>query len=281
MEDRNICHFMPCGRDYGAIHVINFVLETKGQKFEGMRSHSVYRMHYVAGGSGILHMPGRCWPLGEGVLFFVLPAVPFAIEDTGGLEHIYISYIGPRANMIMDRLRISGQNCVFSDFGEVGDFWRDSLRAGAAMRELRSESVLLYTFSVLGGRILEEERAQRRKTDSAERIKRYVDDNFSDMELSLEKIGEALGYHRKYVSGVFKERLHIGVAEYLNVVRIQHACTLMEQGFTSVQDIASLCGFRDPLYFSRVFRERMGISPRGHLKTLCRDSEGTQFRVQK
>ena len=34
MEDRNICHFMPCGRDYDAIHVINFVLENKGQKYE-------------------------------------------------------------------------------------------------------------------------------------------------------------------------------------------------------------------------------------------------------
>lgn len=272
MEDRNICHFMPCGRDYDAIHVINFVLETRGQKFEGMRSHSVYRMHYVARGSGILHMPGRCWSLEEGELFFVLPAVPFAIEDTGGLEHIYISYIGARANMIMDRLKISGQNCVFPNFGEVGDFWSDSLRAGPMMRELRSESVLLYTFSVLGGRILEEERAERGKSDSAERIKRYIDDNFSDTELSLEKIGEALGYHRKYVSGVFKERLHIGVAEYLNVVRIQHACTLMEQGFTSVQDIASLCGFRDPLYFSRVFRKRLGISPRERLQMLGKES---------
>ncbi len=268
MEDGNICRFLPCGREHDAIHVINFVLETKGQKFDGMRSQSVYRMHYVAEGEGALHVPGRVWPLEQGTLFFVLPAVPFAIEDKGGLKHIYISYMGTRANMLMDRLKISGQNCVFPDFGQVEEFWTDSLRAGSAMMELRSESVLLYTFSVLGGRILKEDGQGKGKGGSAERIKRYIDENFSDTELTLGKIGDTLGYHRKYVSGVFKEQFHIGVAEYLNIVRMQHACTLMEQGFTSVQDIAALCGFRDPLYFSRVFRGQMGSSPRAHLQSL-------------
>lgn len=35
----------------------------------------------------------------------------------------------------------------------------------------------------------------------------------------------------------------------------------MQENVTSVQDIAAKCGFRDPYYFSRVFKARLGISP--------------------
>ena len=43
---------------------------------------------------------------------------------------------------------------------------------------------------------------------------------------------------------------------------------LMEQKHTSVKDIAYLCGFSEQLYFSRVFRKKMGMSRREHMKTL-------------
>ena len=59
--------------------------------------------------------------------------------------------------------------------------------------------------------------------------------------------------------------LNEGITEYLNTVRIQQACALMEQGFTSIKDIALLCGYKDPLYFSRVFKKEMKVSPREHL----------------
>ena len=35
----------------------------------------------------------------------------------------------------------------------------------------------------------------------------------------------------------------------------------MQQGITSVQNVAALSGYRDPLYFSRVFKSIVGVSP--------------------
>jgi len=36
---------------------------------------------------------------------------------------------------------------------------------------------------------------------------------------------------------------------------------LIEQGITAVKNIAFLCGYQDPLYFSNVFKKTFGISP--------------------
>lgn len=265
MEENNICRFVPHHNDYETIHTINFVLETQQHKYEGLKSNSVYRIHYVTKGYGLLHTPGNSQPLKKGDIFFVMPAVPFAIESVSDFYYMYISYMGTRANMIMDKFKISGQNCLFHDFNEVESFWQDSINACSALFDLRSESVLLYTFAVMGTRFQEKENSEKSTSDLPALIKKYIDDNFSDTELSLQKIGDALSYHNKYISTLFKKTYRIGISEYLNIIRIQHACTLMEQGFTSVRDIALLCGFKDPLYFSRVFHDRMGISPKNHM----------------
>jgi transcriptional regulator GlxA family with amidase domain len=39
----------------------------------------------------------------------------------------------------------------------------------------------------------------------------------------------------------------------------------MEEGLVSVKNIAILSGFHDPLYFSKVFTESEGISPKNYI----------------
>ncbi len=45
--------------------------------------------------------------------------------------------------------------------------------------------------------------------------------------------------------------------------------SLMEQGYTNIADIAFLCGFNDPLYFSKVFKQQLGVSPRKHIEDIA------------
>ena len=132
---------------------------------------------------------------------------------------------------------------------------------------LTSEAVLLYTFAYLGERILPVV-GEDGKEGIASEIKKYVDDHFQESDLSLDKISRDLSYNRKYISTVFKRGTGTGLIEYLNTIRIQYACTLIRQGFTSVTDIAAMCGYSDAQYFSRVFKKRMGCAP-----SECRNTE--------
>ena len=97
-------------------------------------------------------------------------------------------------------------------------------------------------------------------------IKTYVDAHFTEPELSLDQVGAACGYHPKYVSAVFKSAYGIGFSDHLNTLRIGRACAMMEQGVTGIKSIALLCGYRDPLYFSKLFRARMGMTPRAYIQ---------------
>lgn len=89
-----------------------------------------------------------------------------------------------------------------------------------------------------------------------------TDEGFINFDLSLENISKELGYNPKYISHLFKEKMGIGYSAYLQNRRIEYAITLFDHGIDSVKNVASLSGFRDPYYFSTVFKKHVGVSPK-------------------
>ena len=265
MANDMICRFIPRQKGCEPIQIINFVYEAKPQVHDGLRSIAAFRMHYVLEGEGRLHMPGQDVPIGRGDLFFALPSVPFAVEEVDHLCYMYIGYLGDRAREIMDQLQVGRTNCVFHDFEEIKGLWQEAMQVPNEVVEIRSESLLLYTFSQMGRRLYDVKPHVKQAANTALRIKKYIDENYCDAALSLEKISRALSYNPKYISTVFKQHFSMGIAKYLNTIRIQQACMLMEQGVTSIRDLALSCGFKDPLYFSKVFKGKMKVSPKSYI----------------
>ncbi len=226
-----ICHFVPYHQDYHSIHTINYVLEIEQQPYSLPKPQSVYKMHFVCSGKGYLHTEKHTHQLSFGDMFFTFPAVPFCIESEENFAYMYISFLGSRANMIMDNLKISPQNYLFHGCQEIYEFWKKGLKAHSDMTDLISESILLYSFFFLGEKIIPLIQKNHLNDDISLKIKKYIDDNFSKPKLTLDFISKELSYSPKYISSAFKKRFNLGIIEYLNIIRIQNACTMMQQGF--------------------------------------------------
>lgn len=270
--EQNICHFIPYRNDNHSLHTINFVLETKSRPYTRLKSESVYKVYYVCSGKGYLHTLGKISPLKAGDLFFTFPANAFAIESSGDLVYMYISFVGLRGNMILEKLGINANNCLFHQTEELREFWEKGISTTSKAIELISESILLYTFSFLTNRLLPDSDS-RKQHHGMDLIKKYLDDHFTDHNFSLETMSDALSYNKKYLSHVFKKHFGIGIIDYINTVRIQNACTMMEQGFTSVNTIADQCGYSDAQYFSKIFKSKIGLSPTQYIHSLQADKE--------
>lgn len=61
---------------------------------------------------------------------------------------------------------------------------------------------------------------------------------------------------------LFKRSMGLSPVEYRNRIRVNTACSLLEDTSMSVDGIALSVGFDSPFYFSRTFKKVMGISPR-------------------
>ncbi len=264
----NICHFVPYRKEYDSIHTINFVLESGEKPFEKLKAESVYKIYYIIRGNGYVHTSGRVSEISEGDVFFTLPSVPFCIESGEDFSYMYISFLGTRANMILDMYNIRADNFIFKDCKDIEAHWSSCLGFGSELSDMSSESALLYAFACIGKKLAVEGSYERNKEETVSLVKKYIDDNFCDADISLAKIGENVNYNEKYISSLFKAYLKIGVTDYINTLRMQYACTLMQQGYRSIKDISNMCGYTDPNYFSRLFKKRMGVTPREYMSLI-------------
>ncbi len=265
MKQKNICNFVPHHEVSDTIRCVHFVKETKPQPYTSLHTESLYKIYLVTKGAGRYHTVGNIIPLVPGDIFFSFPSQAFAIESEKEFEFMYISFLGARAVRIMNQLKISQNNCYFHDVPSVAKIWERSIGIGEHFSDLASESALLYTFAQLGKTLLRQEDYPEEKRNPCSATKKYLEENFHNVNFSMNKMSDALSYNPKYLSTVFKKTMGIGVIEYLNIIRIQHACTMISQGFTSVNDIASSCGFSDPQYFSRIFKAQLAVSPREYI----------------
>lgn len=103
------------------------------------------------------------------------------------------------------------------------------------------------------------------KVPALVRVIDYISDNFTE-PLSLEVLSRQSHFNPSYLSHLFKQELGIGVATYINIVKIHRACKLLESTNLSVAEIAELSGFNDPKYFARLFSQEANLSPSSYRK---------------
>lgn len=226
-------------------------------------------MYYVCSGNGIFHTNNTTTPLTAGDIFFSFPGNAFEIESKDDFKYMYISFVGIRGNMILEHLNISKTNFLFHNAEAIYDLWKNGLSLSRTMTNLATEAVLLYTFAHLGNQLLPENTSKEFR-HSVTVIKKYIDENYTDHDFSVEQMGKALAYNSKYISSIFKKHFGIGIVDYLNTIRIQTACDMMQQHFTSVSDVSDKCGYSDVHYFSKIFKKKMGVSPTQYINELKR-----------
>lgn len=100
------------------------------------------------------------------------------------------------------------------------------------------------------------------------RILDYSLKNFTDPYFSLSSIAEHFHLTNKYISSIFKKHTGINFTTHIKNLRIEYSKALLENSNKSLKDIAISCGFADYYYFSKVFKQSVGMSPTDYKKDL-------------
>ncbi|MEG1580392.1 MAG: AraC family transcriptional regulator [Bacteroidaceae bacterium] len=82
-----------------------------------------------------------------------------------------------------------------------------------------------------------------------------------EKKLSLNTIAQHIGYSPSHFSVLFHKRTGYAPLAYLNQLKIQQACHLLDFTDMKVNQVCYKIGIEDPYYFSRLFRKTMGVSP--------------------
>lgn len=227
-----------------------------------------YVLIYCVDGSGFYVVDGKRYEVHHNQ-FFVLPAgIPHEYGATEGQswtiywlhfrgEHAHIYAEGadtPQTISVKLTSRISERIGLFEEI-------LNTLQTGEDVEDLRYASSLLHYF-LASMRYLKQYRRANGDTsiDIVEQAIHYMRENI-EQHIAMDDVLHYVGYSQSHFTSLFKRKKGMSPLSYLNRLKVEYACKLLQTTDLRVNQICFKVGFEDPLYFSRLFSKVMGMSP--------------------
>lgn len=120
----------------------------------------------------------------------------------------------------------------------------------------------LYTEYLTATKITDYETAKKRNQNK-ETIKFVTDFMKQNLNnnLAVEQISKECGLSVSTLKRIFKEETGSGIIEYFNDLKISKAIELIENSSLNISQISEQLGYSSPFYFSRLFKQKLGVSP--------------------
>ena len=97
-------------------------------------------------------------------------------------------------------------------------------------------------------------------------VERYIKEEYSDNNLSLNDIAEHVNVSPTYLSALYKNNRGLSISDTIASNRIENACLFLEGSNLPLKEISDKCGYANQYYFSTSFKKHMGLSPSAYRK---------------
>lgn len=117
-----------------------------------------------------------------------------------------------------------------------------------------------------------EKRQNKNNRDLVEQAMVYINDHYME-PLTMSSLAKLYGVSGKHMIALFKKYAGVNPNAYLIDQRINHAQELLCTTVCSVAEVSAYVGYADPYYFSKLFKNRTGVSP-STLQRRCKKNIG-------
>lgn len=232
-----------------------------------------YVFIYCVDGIGWFRLNGQRYDVRTNQ-YFILPAgIPHAYGSDESVPwtiywiHFKGTLAGYYAGDIREAMDITpGVNSRISDRIEMFEEIFHTLSSGYSNENMRYVSSIFHYF--LGSlRYINQYRdannSHSEDRNMIEMLIHYMKENI-EKHITLHDIASFLGYSPSHISMVFKKNTGHSPMAYLNLLKIQQACLLLDSTDMKINQVCYKVGIDDAYYFSRLFSKMMGMSPRDY-----------------
>ncbi|TCM99609.1 AraC family two component transcriptional regulator [Paenibacillus sp. BK033] len=189
-----------------------------------------------------------------------------------GLDLVITDIKMPRMDgiQLIKNIRQTGSGVdiiVLSGFEEF-DYVRAALRSGVKDYLLKPivksqlEAVLQEIERKLKASEPAPEQSQEREHHAVEMVKETLKQSYGE-PFELDKLADIVGMNGNYLSRLFKNQTNMTITDYLIHLRIEKAKELLsEEPSLRNYEVAQLVGYHDPVYFNKLFKKMVGVTPK-------------------
>lgn len=238
-----------------------------------------YVLNIVESGRGVLDHSNRRFSLAAGQAFVLFPGKPVSwkADSIEPWNYIGVELAGMDVEKFIERLGITPQMPII-DFSS-----RQKAMESAYELLVECEKKYPNQFSICGCfynllECLDESLVARKlpaKNFYMTRAVEYIKENYNK-NLSVENIANMLGIERSYLSRLFKTYKNKSTQNYIIDYRIHRAKKMFEEEDLNVSQVCAAVGYTNIYCFSRIFKSRVGMSPKEY-RELCKRENAETF----
>lgn len=208
---------------------------------------------------------------GDGILLFPLQFYHYLDLEEENLLWLFLTFEAPPS----DGLEILRYRVLPLDAGHLGMVREIAGRFAGDPDPVREDNVLVARVAVL----MEELKTLANRTSGARvlapstplkaasllsKINHLLSESLEE-GVAIKRLANAVNVSESHLRRQFREYFGVSLGEYLHEYQINRAIAVMRKGEMRLSEVALHCGYASQASFSRAFRRRTGMSPRGYL----------------
>ena len=225
-----------------------------------LHKHKNYELIVYSSGSGKISLDGQFYDVNKGMIVVVPPNVMH-----GSISYDNLRYTAMSGEI--DELKHIDSPIIFKDNERSDGLSLIQMIFANRYDSQEYFNSLCQTFIYF---VLKNVKITNPIEKTVNKIKRQMALKFHDSDFNATELLKQSGYAEDYIRAHFKKIVGKTPIEYLIELRIKHAKDLINiyQNSTPLIDIAFNCGFDDYIYFSRKFKQVVGVSPNAYKKSI-------------
>lgn len=231
-----------------------------------------YLIHYVLSGEGIYKTRGKLFRLKKGDAFLICPdeLIYYEADKYHPWSYTWIGMQGIKIKGYLKRTSLLEQLVVHYGQDKQLIQYHEKMSEADKLpqnRDLIMNSILYEYLFYLANKFPNKQYSiNEKKSDYVEEALQYIEEHYCD-PIRIEDVANHLNINRSYLHHIFKSFTNVSVQSYLLDYRIRQSCILLRDTTMSIRVIAHSVSYDDPLYFSRIFHQKMGMSPSEYRKS--------------
>ena len=246
-----------------------------------------YQLLYMVSGHADYFLDGEWQTVGEGKIVLYRPQVPQFYRTYSQVPMLcrWVHFSGTEAASLLEECGMGQGNLFSPGLCPAAEALLKSMVVEILHREPMYRIVVESQFRqamALFGRQM----AQRKgsvASSSRQRILsivEYMNRHYFE-PLQTEELAARCGLSKYHFIHLFRMCMGMTPYSYLIRIRMERAETLLQTGDMTVQEVAFVCGYNDPLYFSRAFSRHFGVSPTDYKQRFFSENERKLFSIPK
>ncbi len=225
-------------------------------------THEEWELVYCTGGEGAFRFEnGASIAYKEGDVVVVPPRLLHANSSSDGFTNIHMRMDAP-AFHAKSAFRVTDDNDgrFRFTFNEAKYYYQADVSKRELVLEALGDLIASYIMVHLSNSGFSE---------PVEQIRISIMHGYTQSDFALDAAIRELPFHYDYLRKLFKKEVGVTPLEYMTGLRMKKAEIMLSSAWSrdySVAEVAEMCGYSDPLYFSRVFNKHFGCSPSAFAK---------------